>query len=174
LTPYPPETANDISGTYKGKDDAKLTWKMCETTDKFGTFDINKLLEKHKDAVAYALAIIVTEKDTPCDIRVTCPTATQIFLNGKNLFGREEYHHGSPFDANIGKGILKKGENVIVLKVCQNNQTEPWAQVWQFQLRVCDATGGPLAGISQRLPNSGKQIKLGYIPEGAETKEEKK
>jgi hypothetical protein len=174
LMTYPPETAMDISATYKGKEDVKLTWKMFETTDKYGTFDINKLLDKHKDAVAYALAIIVAEKETPCDIRVACPTATQIFLNGKKLFGRDEYHHGSPLDANIGKGILKKGENAIVLKVCQNNQTEPWAQSWQFQLRICDATGGPLAGITQRLPDSGKQIKLGFIPEGKETTEEKK
>jgi hypothetical protein len=100
-----------------------------------------------------------------------------IFLNGKKLFEREEYHHGSPLDANIGKGTLKKGENVIVLKVCQNNQTEPWAQNWQFQLRVCDSTGGPLPGVSQRIPKTDIQIKLGYIPESElskESKEEKK
>jgi hypothetical protein len=173
-TQYPPEISMDFSATHKGKEDAKLTWKMVETTDKYGTFDINKLLDKHKDAVAYALVIIAAEKQTPCDIRVACPTSIQIFLNGKKLFERDEYHHGSPLDANIGRGILKKGDNAIVLKVCQNNQTEPWAQDWQFQLRVCDATGGPLVGVMQRLPNSRNKIKLGYIPEGKETTEEKK
>jgi hypothetical protein len=172
--PYPPESAKDISGTYEGKSDAKVKWKMCDTADKYGTFDINKLLDKHKDSVAYALAIIVAEKDTPCDIRVASTNAVKIFLNGKKLAEREEYHHGAPLDANIGKGTLMKGENVIVLKVCQNDQSEPWAQNWQFQLRVCDATGGPLDGIAQKLPDSGKQIKLGYIPESAQAKEEKK
>ena len=171
---YPPETAKDTSASFKGKADAKVIWKLCETTDKYGEFDLNKLLDKHKDAVAYALAVIVAEKETPCDIRVASPNSVQIFLNGKKLAEREEYHHGSPLDANIGKGILAKGENVIVLKVCQNNQTEPWAQTWGFQLRVCDATGGPLGGIMQKLAENGKQIKLGYIPESALSKEEKK
>jgi hypothetical protein len=170
---YPPETATDISATYSGKEDAKVAWKMFATTDKYGTFDVNKLVGKNKEAVVYALATIVAEKDTPCDIRVASPNAIQIFLNGKKIFGREEYHHGSPLDANIGKGILKKGENVIVLKTCQNNQQEVWAQNWQFQLRICDSTGGPLPGILQRLPDN-KVIKLGTIPEGMEIKEEKK
>lgn len=174
LTPYPPETATDARSSFKGKADAKLEWKPAETTDKLGTFDLNKLLDKHKESVAYALAIIVAENETPCDIRVASPNATQIFLNGKKLFERDEYHHGSPLDANIGKGVLKKGENAIVLKVCQNNQSEPWAQNWQFQLRVCDSTGGPIKGIEQKHSLGGKRIPLGHIPEGAQTKEEKK
>jgi hypothetical protein len=36
---------------------------------------------------------------------------------------------------------LRAGKNVILLKVCQNEQSEDWAQTWQFQFRVCDATG---------------------------------
>ena len=39
--------------------------------------------------------MIVAEKDTPCDIRVTSITSVKIFLNGKELFGRDEYHHGA-------------------------------------------------------------------------------
>ena len=31
--------------------------------------------------------------------------------------------------------------NEILIKVCQNEQTENWAQSWMFQLRLCDATG---------------------------------
>jgi hypothetical protein len=36
---------------------------------------------------------------------------------------------------------MKAGKNRILLKVCQNEQTEDWAQTWRFQLRVCDAAG---------------------------------
>jgi hypothetical protein len=112
----------------------------------------------------------------PCDIRVSSWTSVKIFLNQKELFGRDEYHHGAAFDANIGKGTLKKGENVIVLKVCQNNQTEEWAQSWQFQIRVCDDTGGPLPGVMQVLNEGGttKKIKLGFNPNPTEDTEEKK
>ena len=59
--------------------------------------------------VAYALAVVVAEKETPCEIRVAQPDAVQIFLNGKKLFEREEYHHGDPFDDHVGKGTLQAG-----------------------------------------------------------------
>ena len=73
--------------------------------------------------MAYALAVVVAPKEMPCEIRVTSPTSVKIFLNGSLAHGHDEYHHGAPFDGIVGKGVLKKGENVVVLKVCQNDQT---------------------------------------------------
>lgn len=169
---YPPESAKDTTGSFKGKT-AEVKWGMFSTTDKYGKFDLNKLLGKHKDAVAYALAVIVADKEMPCDIRVTSITSVKIILNGKELFGRDEYHHGAPFDAHIARGTLKKGENVIVLKVCQNNQTDSWAQDWFFQMRICDDTGGPLP-LKQKITADGKLIPLGSISETTEKKEDKK
>ena len=40
-----------------------------------------------------------------------------------------------------GKAKLKEGTNKIVVKICQNDQKQPWAQNWMFQVRICDATG---------------------------------
>lgn len=173
---YPVDKATDAKGSFKGRDGAELKWLPGTTGEKYGTFDLNKLLGKHKNAVGYALAIIVAEQETPCEIRVASPTSVKIFLNQKELFGRDEYHHGAPLDAHVGKGTLKKGENVIVLKVCQNDQKEAWAQNWQFQMRICDDTGGPLAGLTQLPPTGGKAIPLGTLtaaPEPEEKKEKK-
>jgi hypothetical protein len=39
---------------------------------------------------------------------------------------------------------LKVGRNEILVKVCQNEQKEDWAQLWSFQLRVCDNLGGAI------------------------------
>jgi hypothetical protein len=174
-TAYEPDAAKDAAGNYKGKGDAQVKWAAFNTSDKHGTFDLNKLVGKHKNAVAYALAVVVAEKDMPCEVRVTSPTSVKIFLNQKELFGRDEYHHGDTFDAHTGRGSLKKGENVIVLKVCQNDQQESWAQAWQFQLRVCDETGGALP-LQQKAVIDGqtKLVKLGYNPNPTEPKEEKK
>ena len=36
---------------------------------------------------------------------------------------------------------MKKGKNVVLVKILQNEQKEEWAQDWDFKLRVCDATG---------------------------------
>jgi hypothetical protein len=99
----------------------------------------------------------------------------KLFLCGKELAGRDEYHHGSGFDALRGTGTLKAGENVLVVKVCQNNQAEAWAQDWFFQVRVCDDTGGPLP-LRQKLSADGKDrlIPLGFIPDAPAPKEDKK
>ena len=80
----------------------------------------------------------------PVEIRFGCIAAVKIFLNGKEVFAREEYHHGQRFDQYLGTGTLKPGRNEILIKVCQNNQTENWAQDWKFQVRLCDFTGGAL------------------------------
>lgn len=169
---YPPESAKEPKGAFKGKNGTEVKWIGATTSDKYAQFDLNKLLGKHKDAAAYALAVIVADKETPVDVRVTSITAVRVFLNGKELYAREEYHHGAPFDASIGKGTLQKGENVLVLKVCQNNQQEAWAQNWFFQMRVCDDTGGPLP-LKQKTAD-GKLIPLGFIANPTEPKEEKK
>ena len=169
------------SGSFKGKGGAEIKWVPASTTEKYGTFDLNKLIdrpadiERYRETVAYAWAVIAAEKETPCDIRVTSITSVQIFLNGKKLFERDEYHHGATFDGNIGKGTLKKGDNVILLKVLQNNQNEDWARKWFAQVRVCDDTGGPLP-LKQKTTENGKEklIPLGFIPESTEKKEEKK
>ena len=36
---------------------------------------------------------------------------------------------------------LEKGTNSILIKLCQNEQKEDWTVEWEFQLRVCNATG---------------------------------
>jgi hypothetical protein len=174
-TPHPPEKAVEANGTHKGKSGAEVAWKPVATTDKFGSFDLTKLLDKHKDAVAYALAVVVAPKQLPCEIRVTSPNSVKVFLNGVLAHGHDEYHHGAPFDGIVGRGVLKPGENVVVLKVCQNDQKEEWAQAWEFQMRICDETGGPLP-LEQKITRDGniKTIKLGYNPNPTVKKEEKK
>ena len=44
---------------------------------------------------------------------------------------------------------LRPGKNVILLKLAQNEQKEPWAQGWAFQLRVCDSTGGAVLSTTR-------------------------
>jgi hypothetical protein len=45
-------------------------------------------------------------------------------------------------DQYVGRGKLRKGANEILIKVCQNEQKDDWAQSWGFQARLCDALGG--------------------------------
>jgi hypothetical protein len=151
-TPHPPEAKIDLAAAYKGKGDAEVKWKQYTVEvdpksydlDAVGEVDLNKAIGKHKDAVAYAYTVLETDKELPVEVRYGCINASKLFLNGKQVSAREEYHHGENFDQYVAKVTLKPGKNDLLVKVCQNDQKEPYAQVWQFKLRVCDATGGPV------------------------------
>ena len=147
---HAPEEKVVLDETLKGKEAAEVKWKSIVTRDKYGTVDFNKEVGKHYDAAAYATAVIYAEKATPAEIRVGSPNALQVYLNGKKLFEREEYHHGDNMDYHVGKGQLAAGSNVLVVKICQNNQKDAWAQRWQVQARICDATGAPWDSSASR------------------------
>jgi hypothetical protein len=157
---YPPEKGIDPGATYTGKNGAPLRWTSHTTTDPHGVVDLNKAIGKHMGVVAYALAVIDSPAERPVELRAGSNNAIKIFLNGKLLFLREEYHHGMRMDQHVGRGALRAGRNEILLKVCQNEQKEDWAQSWSFQLRVCDAVGAA-------VPLIVKQPGGGGFPPGA-------
>jgi hypothetical protein len=138
---YPPEKGVELSAAYKGKNGAEVRWKEHATTDPYGKVDLNKAIGKEKGAIVYAYAVIDSPAARPVEVRAGTMNAIEIFLNGKEIFARNEYHHGMSMDQYTGKGMLKAGRNELLLKVCQNEQTESWAQDWAFQVRLCDATG---------------------------------
>lgn len=139
---YPPEKSVELSASYAGKEGTKATWKEHMTTDSYGLVDLAKVLGPLKGTIAYAYAVVESPKEQAVQLRAGSPNAIKIFLNGKEIFFREEYHHGNRADAHVGKGVLKAGKNEVLLKICQNEQTESWAQDWKFQLRICDDIGG--------------------------------
>jgi hypothetical protein len=138
---YPPEEKLDFNATYEGKDGAKIAWTEHETKDEYGIVDLAKALAPHKGAVTYAAAEFHSDNEQPVDLRLGTPNSWKVWLNGKLLFARDEYHRGMSLDQYRMRGTLRSGKNTILIKVCQNEQKEEWAQRWRFQLRVCDATG---------------------------------
>ena len=138
---YPPEKNVDLGTTYQGKNGSAVRWLEHTTSDPYGVVDLNKALGKHMGVVAYAFAAVTSAGERPVEVRVGSNNAVKIFLNGKQVFFREEYHHGIRMDQRVGAGMLKAGRNEVLLKVCQNEQTDDWAQSWSFQLRLADSVG---------------------------------
>ena len=137
---YQPERKVDFAASHTGKS-GELRWKDFSTDDPYGLVDLNRALGKHMGAVGYAAVEFTSDRERPIELRMGCINACKIWLNGELLLAREVYHTGMEVDQYVGKGKLKRGRNVILVKVCQNEQTEDWAQNWQFQLRVCDSRG---------------------------------
>lgn len=137
---YGPETNFDLSAEYEGKM-GPVAWTPFSTEDEYGVFDIAALTAPHKGAISYAYTEFESATEQPVQFRLASWNAWKLWVNGELIFAREEYHRGMWFDQYIVEGTLKPGTNQIMLKVCQNEQTEEWAQSWQFQFRVCDHTG---------------------------------
>lgn len=129
------------AGLYSGKEDLGCTWKDASTTADDGLLDVAALYNKEKGAIVYAYTEFNAEESVAADIRLGCINANKVWVNGKEISSNKIYHASSSIDQYVGKTELKKGLNTILIKVCQNEQTQAWAQDFSFQLRVCDATG---------------------------------
>ena len=65
----PPEKGIDLGAAYEGKGGGMLRWKVQRTADVFGAVDLNTALVKDKEVVAYALAVVMSEKERPIELR---------------------------------------------------------------------------------------------------------
>ncbi len=138
---FPPEKEIDLNAAYPGKDGTQVKWQPVASSDQYGKVDLNTPFSKLKEATAYAYTEFVAASARPAELRLGCKNAWKLWLNGKLLFGRDEYHRGQRIDQYKFPVQLKEGKNTILVKLCQDEQKESWTVEWEFQLRVCDATG---------------------------------
>lgn len=137
---YAPEKKLDFSAKFKAKE-GEVAWGEITTTNEFGIVDIAKSVAPHKGAVMYLATSYEAAANRSVEFRFGTPNAWKIWLNGEFLFGRDEYHRGMAIDQYRVPAKLKAGKNVILLKLCQNEQEDDWAQRYQIQIRVCDPSG---------------------------------
>lgn len=152
-TAYPPETEIDLSAAYQGKE-GEVSWQPYVTTNETGKLDFNKPYGLLKDVVAYAYTEFNASEAQSVELRLGGKNAWKVWLNGELLFGRDEYHRGARIDQYKMKADLREGPNQILVKCCQNEQERDWTVQWEFQLRVCDATG--TAVLAQDRPPTPK------------------
>jgi len=137
---YAPEKELDFVAKLQAKD-GEVAWGVITTSDEFGIVDIAKSVAPHKGAVMYLATSYEAAANRNVEFRFGTPNAWKLWVNGKFLFGRDEYHRGMAIDQYRVPANLKAGKNVILLKLCQNEQDDDWAQRYQIQIRVCDPSG---------------------------------
>ncbi|MDB6072213.1 MAG: hypothetical protein JWL81_3384 [Verrucomicrobiales bacterium] len=146
---FPPELSIDLNASYQGKEvkpgaDPTIRWKPFTTEDEFGVVDLNKPLGMLKEVTGYATTTYTSPEARPAEIRLGSKNAWKLWFNGTPVFARDEYHRGMKIDQYRFPVELKAGPNTILMKLCQNEQTETWTVQWDFQLRICDASGTAL------------------------------
>lgn len=140
---FPPETTIQPGAEYDGKN-GKVKWRDYVTTSDYGIVDFNNPFGALKEVTGYAVADFWSPTARRAEIRLGCKDGWKVWANGKYLFGRDEYHRGVEIDQYRLPFDLQKGRNQILIKCCQNEQTEDWTKEWEFQLRVTDLSGNPL------------------------------
>lgn len=139
---YLEKGALDLKATYAGKaEGVPAAWQPASTEKPDGTVDLNPILLNEKGAVVYAYATIEAPADVKCQVRFGTPNANKAWVNGVPATMNNVYHTGAQIDQYVTSVQLKKGQNNVLLKICQNEQTEAWAQDFSFMLRFTDETG---------------------------------
>jgi hypothetical protein len=163
-TVFPPETSVDLNAQYEGREmkpgeKNTVKWVPCTSSSQFGMVDFNKPIGMLKEVAGYAFTTFNSPAERDAEIRLGCKNAWKVWCNGQLLFARDEYHRGAQIDQYRMPVKLKKGENRILVKCCQNEQTETWTVEWEFQMRICDATGTAILA-EDRKPTPEAALKL--------------
>lgn len=143
---YPPEAEYlqnskvTVSQKYEGKA-GQVTWQAASSDKPDGVVDLNAIYANEKGAAIYGYAVIQSPVAVDCQVRFGSANANKVWVNGTEVSANNVYHTGSAIDQYLAPVQLKRGPNTVLIKVCQNEQTEPWAQDFGFKLRFTDATG---------------------------------
>jgi hypothetical protein len=155
---YPPEETVDFAAQYEGKTQ-KVSWIAHTTTDREGKVDLNLALGKDMGCVAYAASEFYSPHKQDVELRFGSVNASKLWVNGQLIARHRIYHTGAFVDQYQSRATLRPGRNVILLKMCQNEQTQKWAQVWEFQFRVCDAIGTAIHSAAMDATNPQPPVK---------------
>jgi hypothetical protein len=155
---YPPERELNFAAGYPGKR-GTVRWLDCTGTGPTGQVDLNKPFGEQKAVTGYAAAEFLSDRPRAVEIRMSSVNATKLWVNGRLAARFPVYHAGFQWDQYVVPVVLTAGRNWILMKVCQNEQTQEWARVWGFQLRICDQIGGAVwpddkGSVGQRAAGS--------------------
>ncbi len=130
-TPYPPEKEIDFSKVYAGQA-GQVKWFRPGQARGDGLVDLALLLGRRNWAVAYAAATVQSPEARPMELRVGSDDDVKAWLNGELVLSRNADRAAVP-DQDVVPVTLRKGENRLLLKVCNRLYS------WGFYARIVDA-----------------------------------
>ncbi len=122
----------------------ELAWQNITASTNY--FDFNEVLKSINDHVAgYMVTYIECEKEMP-DVIMAVASNDQgrIYFNGVDIYAFTEARP-LMLDADKGRVTLKKGVNVIVFKVTNEQNS------WQGAMRFLDKAGAPVKDLKIKL-----------------------
>lgn len=123
----------------------ELTWQSVTATTNY--FDFNAVLKTVNDkAAGYAVTYIESDTERPDVIlAVASNDEGRIYFNGVDIYVFSEPRTLMLDGPDKGKVTLKKGTNVFVFKVINEQNA------WQGSMRLLDKSGAPLKDVKIKL-----------------------
>jgi|GEM_PF-820754 len=137
--PYPPEIELTYEATYKGKTHP-VSWRVAPSGLQQGLVPLDQFLDPSEKVAGYALVFIKAPADSPCVLRGGYNEAYKLWVDGEAVASRKRYN-GRAFDQFADACTLRKGWNILLVKVCNQEAG------WNFAVRVTDAAGRALRGL---------------------------
>ena len=132
-TVFPPETEIDLAARMMKAKRGKCAGQISPPLTPMAWW-ISTNLMGHERSHGLRIHGVASASDQPAELRLGCKNGWKIWLNGELVFGRDEYHRGMSIDRFKLPITLKKGKNTLLVKLCQNEQTEDWTVEWQFRI----------------------------------------
>ena len=123
----------------------EFAWQNITASTNY--FDFNAALKSVNDhAAGYMVTYIECETEKPDVIMaVASNDEGRIYFNGVDIYAFSE-PRTLMLDSDKGKVTLKKGVNVVVFKVINEQNS------WQGAMRLLDKAGAPLKDVKIKLP----------------------
>jgi hypothetical protein len=122
----------------------ELTWQNITASTKY--FDFNAILKTVSDhAAGFMVTYIECDREFS-DVTMALGSNDQarLYLNGKDIYAFQDART-LEIDADKGKVHLKKGVNVVVFKVINEQNS------WQGSMRFLDKSGAPVTDLKIKL-----------------------
>jgi len=118
--------------------DRTLRWKETTTTDPQGKVNLVPLFTPNENVLCYAFTELNAPVERDINIRIGSDDGAVVWLNGKQVYAKNEPRSWAADQDTITKVHLKKGPNALLVKII-NGATD-----WAFGVRLCNTQNRPL------------------------------
>ncbi|MCI4397247.1 MAG: DUF3857 domain-containing protein [Acidobacteria bacterium] len=136
---YDPERKLDFAGTYFGKEH-EISWRRAPEAEGSEMVRLDSFLDPSEKVAGYAASFVFAERDMVAVVRGGYNEAYKLWLDGEKI-GESKRYNGLAFDQFADGCTLRKGWNVLLVKVCNQESG------WNFMARLTDASGEAIPGL---------------------------
>ena len=135
-TVYPPEEEIELTKTYQSMGQ-EVKWREVKADGI--SVDLLKIFATTENVAAYAMTSITVPEEMDVQIKAGSDDTLTIWLNGEKIHANNVARGVTP-DQDVVDARLRKGENTILLKICQGDGG------WGYCLRIVDKEGNIVLG----------------------------